>query len=238
MKKIIIFFILLMSINLIFAQEINLEYENNSNGENITFSLEIIDFPEGIYDVKIDLFGEEKRISQIWDEKWKSTNYYVLCAIKPNEQKDFFIRVLEHIGEANIIVKIRDSQKKIFVFENYSINITEIVEEIPKESEDENQKINEGDKIDYKEITEEEISDKEEFSNKEQNYLTLATKQEKHLPIVYETISLNPKNIKTNKNYLQVLKDNKKYSIIGFCLILLILYKLTNKKRKNEFRDK
>jgi hypothetical protein len=55
---------------------------------------------------------------------------------------------------------------------------------------------------------------------------------------VQNMVTLNPKTIKTKKNNEKVQTDYTKYSIIGFGILLLVLYKIKPKKKKNEFREK
>ena len=50
---------------------------------------------------------------------------------------------------------------------------------------------------------------------------------------VENMISLNPKTIKTKDGTMKVKTNYKKYSIIGFCLLLFALYKIKPKDKKN-----
>lgn len=125
----IIFLFFLFSLTLVQAQNITLVYKNEVNvNEEFDVILGIIDFPEDIYDIKIDITVGNERIGRIFDpslNKYKSTVYYVNDILNTNECKDFKMKITkEYEGEANITIKIRDfSKNKIEVFEGFTINI-------------------------------------------------------------------------------------------------------------------
>ena len=56
-------------------------------------------------------------------------------------------------------------------------------------------------------------------------------------PVIRETIQLNPKTIKTeNSKEIVEEKNYAKYSIIIFCILLLSLYTIKPRKKKNEWQ--
>jgi len=123
----IVFFILILSISFISAKNISIEYplEVNVNEE---FMVKIIleDFPEDVYDVKIDITFEYDRLSQIYDDslaKYKSTYNFVKEAI--TTEGEFKVKIFKEFeGEAEMIVRIRETGKTGgTLFEGYTINI-------------------------------------------------------------------------------------------------------------------
>lgn len=225
MKSPLIFLICLIVfiiiIPFVHSSEINLEYPLEVQTQNITFNLELLDFAIGNYDIKLDLFYEEKRISKIWDEKWKSTMYYLNKIISSGEQKSFLINVGNFTGVAEIIIKVRDVKGKITTFNNYSIKI------------DSNKVVDKEEEIildDFEEIL-------EEKNDKESKEKKLDFEEKVYEPPVYDSIILNPKTIKTQENSHKQEQAYIKYSIFGFCILLFFLYITKSKKRKNEFRN-
>lgn len=110
------------------AQEIELNFpENVVFGEEFEVNLNLLNFSDDVYDVKIDILGGGTRLSKIWNgDSWQSTYNYVEDAIDfPSEQdKVFRLNITEDFsGIANIEVKIRDSSGGIEFFEDYQINI-------------------------------------------------------------------------------------------------------------------
>lgn len=201
--------------------EINLDYSTQVSIENISFNLQLIDFPSGVYDVKIDLFSEDKRISKIWDGKWKSTVYYISKIINNKEEKSFLVNVGNFTGEAKVIVKIRNDAGKIYTYENYSINILN-KDYIEQEQNQKDEQIP--------------VFEEEKPKNKEKNEIkTNIQIISKIEPITYELINLNPKTIKTQENSQNKEQKIVKYSIFGFCILLLCLYLKKSKRKKNEF---
>lgn len=127
--KIIVLFLFLISLSsLIAAQEIELDFPEVVNfGEEFEIDLNLINFSEDIYDVKIDILGEGSRLSKILnDDIWQSTYNYVESIIDfPDDVSETFrLNITENFnGVANIEVKIRDSGGGIKIFEGYQITI-------------------------------------------------------------------------------------------------------------------
>jgi len=94
-------------------------------------------------------------------------------------------------------------------------------------------------KTSFKNSTNEEILSNEE---KKENFFTRRDEKTKNLSkisknITKETIQLNPKTIKKEKTTSPLGEKNyAKYSIIGFCILLVSLYLIKSKKKKNEWQ--
>ncbi len=114
MKKETIIIFTLLILHLATAQEINI----NSPDEVIykdefEINLELINFTEDIYDVKIDILNESKHIARVfWKDKWQSSTYWMEKAFNLTESnnKNFQMKITEkYNGENKIIVKLRNS---------------------------------------------------------------------------------------------------------------------------------
>lgn len=228
-KKFLLLLIFLI-IPLVSAQNISVDYPTEVvDGEEFSFKITLSNFEEDIYDVKIDIFGNEIRISKILDDdKWKSTFYYVKDIISPEEEKEFSLKIENYAGKADIIIKIRNSAEKVEIFEGYEIEIIEKSQEPPPindfdEDDDENGETNES----TTEIT----------NTTNNDYYYKALNENKREPITAEIIKLNPKVIKSendsenNKN----LSDYAIYTFVVFCILLGFLFALKKyKAKKNE----
>ena len=132
-----ILFIFIFLITTISAQTISLDYDSPVlNGQEISFKLQLIDFESGIYDIKIDIFGNGERIAKILNgENWKSAYYFVNSAISTGEIKNFLLKIDTYVGDANIIVKIRKHDQTTSIsFEGYNIAISgDEIEEAPED---------------------------------------------------------------------------------------------------------
>jgi hypothetical protein len=82
----------------------------------------------------------------------------------------------------------------------------------------------------------EDKEDKEKETKKQETKQIIESQKEKTPP---KTIYLNPQTIKTQENSFTQKKSKKPiYFLIGFCILLVILFFIQNKnKNKNEFRD-
>ncbi|MDA3836006.1 MAG: hypothetical protein PF542_00125 [Nanoarchaeota archaeon] len=217
--------LIILLIPIISAQTIHLDYPSKSSQENITFNLELKDFPAALYDVKIDITQNNKRISKIWDEKWKSSMYYINDVHFESNTSTFLLTVSDTRGLADIVVKIRNSKKEIFIFENYSIELQKIItQESPLPSISATSSSHSSKNRPVEESTNQTSLPKQ----------TNFTKKE-FSPSVANPIHLNPKTIKTKENTEKVQKGYAKYSIFGFCLLLLVMYKIKPNKKQNEF---
>jgi hypothetical protein len=131
MKRLVVFGIsifALLLINYVSAQEINLDYPEEVNyGEVFEAEVELINFSEDLYDIKIDIKGGGIGISKILNNgTWKTTYNYVLDAIDSSQscKSSFSLNITgSYNGSASIEVKTRDSSGKIKTFSGYQIKV-------------------------------------------------------------------------------------------------------------------
>ncbi|MFH1500527.1 MAG: hypothetical protein ABIE22_01120 [archaeon] len=122
----IIFFSVL---SLAAGQNITLDYPSEVyTGEDFSIGLELQNFSEDIYDVKIDIKIGDNRIAQILDDnQWKSTFYYVVDVVNLSKanSKSFSLNITgQEVGVADIEVKIRNSQDHVETFSGYKTNVS------------------------------------------------------------------------------------------------------------------
>lgn len=216
MKRGLIFvsiLVVFLLVNLIYAKELNLEYEDSViENEDFSIYLELIDFPEDIYDIKIDIFSEEgERISKIFNgNSWQSSFYYVNDFIENSERKEILLKVEDYNGEGFFEVKVRDSSGNYDYFDGYGIDIGE------KNSKDK-------EKVDEEEIEEELISAEIKVENK---------KSDVHSN---QVIKINAKDIKTENNK-EKQGNGIAYLSLGIFFVLIIsllAYKNYRDKKKD-----
>jgi hypothetical protein len=196
------------SIEVNYPPEVNL-------GQEFVFKIKLINFDSGVYDVKIDVLSGGNRIAQILNEDtWQSTYRWIDDVINPNEEKEFSMNITKDFESAEIEIKIRDSSGKSEIFSNYSISKSNETFN-PEQNE-----TNQGNETD----SEINLNEQLNISNKETGEVILNT---------------NPDAEDTkNENSLEQNKDNYiKYGLIGFCVLLLILFLLKGKIRKKEYKN-
>jgi len=233
LNKIGIFIVILFFFTIVSSQEVNVNYpEKVVVDEEFSFNLELLNFSEDIYDVKIDIMEDEKRISRILNnEEWKSTFYYLVDTIYSNETKTFSLKIFDYIGNGQITIKVRDSGGKVKTFFGYEIeSIQSKVEEIKTElnfSEEKNLNVTGGKEESEKEIPSFKTTS---FSSKEKEELR---------NISQKVIKLTPQTIKSENVKEELDKSiQSKYATYGFiffCILLGILFMLKNRNYKNEF---
>ncbi|SRR3989344_305686 len=222
-----IIFILVLLGNLSLAKELDVSYPDKVNiGEEFEAEIKLIDFAEGNYDLKIDILGSGNRIGQIYNEKWQSTYYFVEDIFENNEAKIKLKIDKEFEGEADIIIKIRDSSGTSISFGDYKIEVVpseSIENKLPETNQKETTiKDNEEDMEKNNSMPKEEVVNKEEI-------LPLNNK---------EVIDLSPQNIKNDsgKEIIFESKNNKikEYAIYGFAIfcVLIIILILIEKQNK------
>lgn len=244
-SSIFILIFALIIIPIISAENITMDYpEIVGIGQEFSFSLELINFSSGIYDVKIDITDivSGTRIAQILNNgKWKSTYYYITGAIEENEEKEFKLKVVEDFETAGIEIKIRDSSGKTFTFSGYEISKNE---DYKKEEGDENNESSDN------ETNATANDDEEKFDNEEPIVIRIVSKNinnntEKPIKLETEVIELNAldtKDIKTENNKEKLSKTGN-YVLLGFLTFTMLIVTLLsirtlgkNNKNKNEFR--
>lgn len=182
---------------------------------NSEFEINVESDSAKIFDIKIDVMGDGKRISRIFDgTKWASTIYYLAEGF--SEKGKYEIKIENYVGSAEMIIRLREKDGKVTAFGPYDINISEektkeSSDDEPEEKQTETHKTNQEKRI---------IDEKIIAENK---------------TIELESIELNPKTIKTKENNLFLGKGVAKYSIAIFCVVLFFLYIRKPQDNKNEF---
>jgi len=222
----LVIFIFLINLQTTASQEIEFNVPEEVNvGEEFEIAIKLIDFEKDTYDVKIDIFYNEERISKILNkEKWKSTFYYVNDVIEEDEEKEFSLILdcadYKDGDKAEIEIKIRNSKENYETFSGYKIEL--IGESDKGEGELENNDENNKEEA-KEELKENKIENLKEDSEEEYGYSN-------------QVITLNPKTIKTDENSQE---DNKKKiaicGLIGFCFLLagLFIFKFYKNKKKD-----
>ncbi|MBN2890930.1 MAG: hypothetical protein JXL97_03610, partial [Bacteroidales bacterium] len=115
-----ILLVLILLLPTAFAINLTVDYPKNVL-LNSEFEIGIYSNSSESFDIKIDIFEDEKRISRIWNgEKWASTMYYLINDF--SSEKTYQLKTENHIGIADLIVKLR-KDKDVFIFGPYQINI-------------------------------------------------------------------------------------------------------------------
>lgn len=124
-KKLLVFGLSLIAlVSMIHAESIDISYPSVNYGESFEVNIKVSNF-SGIYDTKIDILGDGKRIAKIYNNnKWQTTYNYILKAIDDSESSySFVLNVTEKFngnGEINIIFR---KNSKLYKFGPYDINI-------------------------------------------------------------------------------------------------------------------
>ncbi len=197
--------------------EVNYPEKINLNQEFI-FKIKLINFNQDNYDVKIEIFSNGARIAEIMnDNQWKSTTYYLNEAINSNEEKGFTMRVVKEFENADITIKIKDSNEKIETFQGYNISIN-------------NEELNEtyngtASGIIYLNAS----PTNQQNSQKENNEINIST------------ANSDSKDIKSGENKIKLNKSNyAQYILTAFVILLILLFLLKGifkRKYKNEFKN-
>jgi len=214
------------------SQEIWLNYpEKVIVDEEFSFELILLNFSEDVYDVKIDIFENENRISRILnDGEWKSTFYYVVDVVYANETKDFSLKIFDYVGKGEITIKVRDSGGAVKTFGGYEIETIRKVAE-----EEESEWVNE---------TTFAVMSSEVTDGKEEERIAKLTnvsveENKKIQNVKKEVIRLTPQTIKSENVKEESGKTNESryatYGFVIFCILLGILFVLKNRNYKNEF---
>jgi len=221
MRILVIITVSIFLVSIISAQNISVSYPPSiESGRQFNLNLNLIDFKNDTYDVKIEILGHGERIAKIFNYgEWKSTYYYVNNAIKDNEEGVFQLEVENYTGNANIEIKIRDSKNNLKSFSNYSIEILE--------KQEENEITDYAIKNDYSNEEADEIGKTYSLINNTINNINKNTK--------FEPIKLNSKDIKISSSNQDLEKTRyATYSIVGFCIFLFFLFALNFLRKKYE----
>jgi hypothetical protein len=215
MKKIIIlwlFFVVLSSVNA-FSVNLSCPKEVISNQE-FECNLLINDNSE-TYDVKLDFFGEEKRVSRIFNnEVWKSSNYYLISFIN-QEQEILRVIISNFSGNSSGILKLRKTGKTSVSYqENLSLIVKQ--EEIFKPVEQNLTVKSEEIKITKEEKYQESLIEKDKkIINKSAESIIKLNTDEKKEKVVYIS-----KNEKIRENILII------FSVFLIIVIIFLVIKI------------
>jgi hypothetical protein len=191
------------------SQNISIDYPDKVC-VNEEFDIEIKSNYTKIYDIKIDILDENKRLVKIWDgKKWSSTMYYIIDGFESDGK---YKLKAESSGNGEIFIKFRNED--VITFSGYNIEITNDCSSLRKKEE--NNKY----EMDYTSHIEEKIK-----IFPEHNYT--AKKM--------DAIILTPQTIKTDDDLMKLDKGYAKYLIVLFSALLAFLYFKKIKKNKNEF---
>ena len=232
--RFLLFFIVLFSLILLFSvefvngQEIDVNYPDEvSVGEEFDVRVELANFSEDVYDVKIDIFCSGERISRIFDKKWKSTNYYVNNIIDfPSKNKEnFSLNITKECEEADLSVSIRNSKDSVKKFSGYTVKAVINEEDVKNEEAQKNETAKVG-----KEVKE----TKEQVADAEKNNTEGKVENETNQTITSSVIKLNT-NTQDSKVYKSRSEYIKQYAVYGFAVFLsiILIALIIHGRRKN-----
>ena len=244
MKKGVLVLLVLMFFPMIHAQNITVDYDSEVFvGQAFSFKINISNFEEDLYDVKIEITANGARVARILNNgQWKSTFYYVIDAISPGQEEEFFLNITEYIGTADILVRIRYPGGSSVSFEGYGV--TSIEQEIPQENITQPNQTNLTDNNQTGEPPDEEDENGEENETLLNQTNTIFNNNTEEPPEENQTppapvgvLRLNPKVIKSDDVTKNLEKsDYAVYGFIVFCVLLAFLFILKKvKSPKNEF---
>ncbi len=190
--------------------------KNASLNQEFNFKIKLMNFAQGIYDIKIDILSNGTRIANILnDGQWKSTNYYLIDAINQNEEKEFSIKIIEKFENAEITIKIKDSAEKIEIFQGYFLYKGDEISETKNETTPETIYLN----------------------APPTNAGDLNENKENQTPVLDE----DSKDIKSEENKAKLDKSNyARYILTAFVFLLVLLFllkKIFKKRYQNEFKS-
>ncbi len=205
-KSWIIFVMTIVLISGISAKTIYVSYpEEVEVGKEFNIEVELEGFEEKDYDLKLDVFCDETRVSRVFvEEKWKSTNYWINSAIE--DEEEFLMKVEKGEGKCEMIVKLREKDEvvdgkckiKIGEFEDDEEKCEiEIDEEKPEEN--------------LKEKTEEELDEIEKVEIIENNF-----------PKTNQIIKLGNSKKTEEILYESSVEKIKKYFLLSFGLFSIV----------------
>lgn len=222
--------VFLLLLNLASAKNISLQYPKEViYGEKFSVNLKLENFSEGYYDVKIDILGNGKRIGKISNDwVWKSTTYYIIRAMNPNEKnwQEFYLNITgRYSGEAEITVKVRNEREKIDIFQAGNISVSYADKKMEEVKEEENTTV-----IPQEEKPAEEIQADDEEKKKEEAKITGQIIKQEDNPLGEDEITGEQKIIKLNeaKQYSEekVLYRSKTQYIREYGLYVFVFFEI------------
>ncbi len=222
------FLLFLILINLASSIDFSMDSpEKVTNSEE--FAVRILEEAENseIYDVKIFVSNNDKIVSQIYNDGWKNSRYYIR-EVFPGK-REFNIKILEE-GNFEICARLRKSGKTAFDEKCNKINVE--TEKINEENTDEKDKVDNQDKNGVEEKKKEEKETKqvvqsvENLNLKKENIEERKELKEEKI----EKIILN-RNLKNENDGVFLTNYGKRqeyivYSFLAFCVFLIILLAL------------
>jgi len=201
-------------------------------GEEFTVSVKLVDFAEGIYDIKIDVLSGTERIAKIFNNAaWQSTYYYMNDVINANQTKEFKLKIEKDFENANVTIKVKDSSEKTDIFTNYAIDKEANQQEQNIEEAQDNTTPEDKENSSEEQKTSSKVISQESLEKKEATLTTQITNSSAN------PIKLAPKSIKSKTSSGLNKETIAKWLLVPFCLLLVLLFLLNTKKRKNELRE-
>lgn len=226
-----IFVLAVFLVSFVSAENITLEYDENiEQGEEFLIGVELIDFPDELYDIKFDMVDSGENIGRVLvSNEWKSSYYYVNDAISSSASENFKLKIEEYIGELSFAIKIRGSTGSPLSFSGYEIKVSESQESPVSEQNNNNNDANQEVKEDEPESNQ---SSKKIVATA--NVVSENQADEIIEEIEREPIILSPQDIKSEKSFWN---SGSVFSIAGlgvFSIVIGILLFIKFKPRKNE----
>src|SRR3989344_4524613 len=169
MQKKMVWLIVLLFVSFISAQNISLDYPaSNEVVEEFEFTVFLMNFEPGDYDIKFEIMEGNKNIAQrLWEDTWKSTHYWIKGAFVEGEnEKEFSLKIVDDVfGEKQFKVKIRNS-KETWIYDGFVMDI-QPGDENQDDSDDKKDK--EDKKVDKREKEDNEKINKEERTNENES---------------------------------------------------------------------
>jgi len=215
------------------AKEISVNLPSEvKGGEEFEVEITLVDFSEGMYDLKVDILGEGERVGKIFDEetgKYKSS-YYFVKNVFSDGKANAKMKIESYEGKAEIEIKIRDEKGKSESFRGYEIEIKGIVEKDENkigEAESENKiALNSGEENKTQELVEDEIES--------------SIKNKAAEKVIYLSYNSSPQDIKIeNKKdksgektiFASNEEKLKKYVMIAFSVFAVFVIVMMMKKK-------
>lgn len=240
-KKLVGLWLLILSISLVYAQNITLDYPKSVEvGEEFEIEVFLLDFEPGNYDIKFEILEGNKNIAQrYWEDAWKSTHYWIKDGFSEGDiNKEFSLKIVgKYKGEKMFKIKLRDATDT-WIFDGYVFEIEPMNEE-KKEKKEANEKEEDTRKKEMEknedEIKENKIeSELGEEKGIDDDKPTSYKIENLSVPIIEDKIiSLGPKKIKKETSeiiYVSKQENVRKYAFFAFalgCIVfsLLVIWK-------------
>ncbi|MBT4165473.1 hypothetical protein HOE04_00355 [archaeon] len=214
MKLLLTLILILLIIQLTIAQNISIDYpEKVEQNKEFKLTLELINFTQNIYDIKIEILNNENNnIAQnFYNSEWKSTYYWMKQIIDTSQdtKKEFKLKIYKEFeGKTNITIKTRTGNSKEF-FTGYEIEIQP-------------QKL----KVQNETTATPKSNQTSPTSPLQQNQTPLEQQPQNTIQLTTpKTYNPQSEDIKTQNNIIYQSKNEliKQYSVYGFAILCAIL---------------